>query len=377
MPEASRLGDVAALARVNRVEVADPLAVFRVLAVRDEEAVVEDHGGGDHVVPGARPDGVLRIGVEPPERLPGLCRVTPDPAVTLAHDDLGHSPHLGDAGGGPLPVQEVLPDVVRLPDEFSGPLVHRDDRGGERRGRVDVGLVVPVRGVHEQQVAVGDRVRVRHVVREGAEFLHHVEPPDDVPVGRGLAGFVGHRSVVAVRHPLDIHRQQLAPVRHVVEAVPLHQRRGADPLVGPVVHPAGDELVRDHLPEELSGRGVEGEQDPLVAHGFLVVERLVVGADEDPAAGDHRIAVGLGAERRDPADVVSAVHVPRGREPRGGVRNHVPVGRPAPHRPVLGTGGPSADQQAREQPEGRQSTEGRKRRISTANRSRNHDGTGV
>ena len=197
-------------------------------------------------------------------------------------------------------------------------------------------LVMPVRSVHEDEVSVGDRVRVRHVVGEGAEFLHHVEPPDDVPVGRGLPRLVGHRSIVAVGHAMDIEGQQFAPVRHVVEAVPLHQRRRADSLVRPVVHPAGDELVGDHLPEELSGHGVEGEEDSLVAHDLLVVEGFVVGTDEDPASRHHRVPIGLRTERRHPAHVVAAVHVPLGGEPGGAVGDHVPVRSSAPHRPVLG-----------------------------------------
>jgi hypothetical protein len=135
---------------------------------------------------------------------------------------------------------------------------------------------------------------------------------------------------------MDIEGQQFAPVRHVIEAVPLHERRRADPLVRPVVHPAGDELVRNHLPEELSRRGIEGEEDSLVAHDFLVVESLVVGADEDPASRHHRVPVGLRTERRHPTHVVAAVHVPFGGEPGGAVGDHVPVRSSTPHRPVLG-----------------------------------------
>ena len=81
--------------------------------------------------------------------------------------------------------------------------------------------------------------------------------------------------------------------------------------MGPVVDAAGGQLVVDVLPKELAGRLFETHQDALVdrlAHRVdvgLVARFVIVGADEDLAAGDDRPAVGLGAELCFPLDVAA------------------------------------------------------------------------
>jgi hypothetical protein len=64
---------------------------------------------------------------------------------------------------------------------------------------------------------------------------------------------------------------------------------------------------------------------------------FVVGADEDHAAGDDRVAVALRAELGHPLHVLLRLDVPLGRQPLH-VRDHVAIGRAAPHRPVAGAG---------------------------------------
>ena len=73
---------------------------------------------------------------------------------------------------------------------------------------------------------------------------------------------------------------------------------------------------------------------------LLVARLLVVGADEDLAAGDDRAAVGLGAEVGDPLDVLvlPCLDVPLGGQVLGVEVDHVACGRAAVHGPV-GLGG--------------------------------------
>ena len=66
-----------------------------------------------------------------------------------------------------------------------------------------------------------------------------------------------------------------------------------------------------------------------------IAQRFVVGADEHHAAGDDRVAVALRAELGHPLDVLLGLDVPLGRQALH-VRDHVAVGRAAPHRPVAG-----------------------------------------
>ena len=66
MPQAAGLGDIAPLCCINRVEVADTFAVFRILSVGNVNTVFENHWRRDQFVARPGPDRVFRIGIELP-----------------------------------------------------------------------------------------------------------------------------------------------------------------------------------------------------------------------------------------------------------------------------------------------------------------------
>ena len=179
-----RLGDVAALGGVDRIGVADALAVLGILAVGDVDDVVVDDRRADHLVARLRPDRVLRDWCRTPT---ASCRSAPRsrapsrrpaPCTTCidAADRRRRSAWTTGRAGCDRPTE--------LSSHTSLPVVaiDRDDRRRLRRRDVDVALVLAVRGVDEEQVLVDDRRRVGEVVRERADLLHHVEHPDDVGV---------------------------------------------------------------------------------------------------------------------------------------------------------------------------------------------------
>src|SRR2546425_11098482 len=86
-PHAPRLRDVAALGRVDAVEVTDAFAMLGILAVADIDAIFEDDRRCNQLVPRLGPDGVFRVRVELPQFLPGGRLVAADPAVALGADD--------------------------------------------------------------------------------------------------------------------------------------------------------------------------------------------------------------------------------------------------------------------------------------------------
>src|SRR5207244_3134586 len=88
MPDAAGGRDVAALGRVDAVQVADTLTVLRILTVSDVDAVLVDDRRADHLVPVLRPDRVLRVRVELPELLAGHRLIAAHPAVALRADHL-------------------------------------------------------------------------------------------------------------------------------------------------------------------------------------------------------------------------------------------------------------------------------------------------
>ena len=174
-----------------------------------------------------------------------------------------------------------------------------------------------------------------HVVLEDAEFLHHVERPDDVGVGRSLAPLVLHRTVVLpVGESFRIEADQLGPIVDEVEALAVDRRRRADALLRPVVLHPRLQLVGHGLPEKRAVGLAEAHQHALVAGDLRVPRFVVVRAHEDLAVGHDGVAVGGRSERRLPLDVRAGLDVPRRGKVRHG-RHHVASRRAAPHRPVL------------------------------------------
>ena len=117
--------------------------------------------------------------------------------------------------------------------------------------------------------------------------------------------------------PLASRQTTSHRLEHVVDAIAVDDRGRAEAFARPVVDLAARQLVVDHLPEELARLLVEAHEDALVDRravgvvvgrlaAIAVVARvLVVGADEDLAAGDDRPAVGPAAERFLPLDPVA------------------------------------------------------------------------
>jgi hypothetical protein len=134
----------------------------------------------------------------------------------------------------------------------------------------------------------------REIVWEHIGLGHEVVGPDHVAVNRARVLLVGH-SVVAVFEAGHVEGGDVGLVRGVVEAITLDERRGADALLGPVVHAARGEFRRRHLPDEIAGLGIKGHDHTLVALDRRVAVALVVGADEDTAARNHRSRVTLRA----------------------------------------------------------------------------------
>src|SRR5207247_98126 len=127
-------------------------------------------------------------------------------------------------------------------------------------------------------------------------------------------------------------------IADVPDPLALDRRRRADALFGPVHDPAGRQLVVDELPEELAVRLAEAHDDALVAAYLLVARAVVVGADEDLAAGDGRPAVGLAAQVGRPEDVLLLARrdAPVGRRVLLEQVDEVPLHRAAPQGPGVG-----------------------------------------
>ena len=88
-------------------------------------------------------------------------------------------------------------------------------------------------------------------------------------------------------------------------AIAFDHRRRADALQRPIVNAPGNQLLAAVLPQQLAALLVKAQQHAQVDRGWIAsqVARPVVGTDVDAVIGNHRIAVGLAAQARDPANV--------------------------------------------------------------------------
>ena len=177
-------------------------------------------------------------------------------------------------------------------------------------------LVDPVGSVDQQPVTGGGDRAAGHVVLRHTQLAHHVQHPDHVGFVVGCDRFVVVRSVVgAVTEPFHVHTADLASAGDKPEAIPFHQRCGADALHRPVVDTTSRQLLAAVLPQEFSGVLVKTEQHTQVDVRRIAAEvpAAIVGADKDFAAGHHGIAVGLRAKGGDPLDVLCPTGIPLAR----------------------------------------------------------------
>src|ERR1043166_10065233 len=128
--------------------------------------------------------------------------------------------------------------------------------------------VLSVRGCHVEAIADHEDRTAGDIVGEYAEFFAHVEPPDDIAVGRALldgrlAGpgnvlrLLLEWAIIAVGHAVRVEAQHFASAADEINPVAIDQRRGADAEEFPIADFAGAELGNGELPEELPARLLE------------------------------------------------------------------------------------------------------------------------
>ena len=293
-----------------------------VLAHRDVDEPVVNHWRADEMVSvSASAEGVLRlfrIAVKLPEQLglavlaAGVERI--EPAVAAAEEHLGYAAEFGVGRARPLAVEHVGTRRAVGPEHRAVALVEAEETRGLGVREIQMAFIDAIARVHEQEVAGTRHTAGAHVVLRDAELLHHVEHPDDVGLVLPLLLLSREGPVVLpVAKALGVEALHLAAAGDIPEPVAFHERRAADALQRPVVHPAGGEFLTRVLPEERAVGRVKGEQAAEVGgRGIPLQPALaVVGADERLAVGDHRIPVRLAAERRHPGDVLRGLRIPR------------------------------------------------------------------
>ena len=300
-----------------------------VFAHRDVDEPVVNHGCADEMVSvSTSAEGVLRrfwIAVKLPEQLgpgwprrgwiilaTGVERI--EPAVAAAEEHLRHATEFGVGRARPLAVEHVGARRAVGPEHLPVSLVEAEEARGVWVWKVEMSLIHAVAGDDEQVVARARHAAGAHVVLRNAELLHHVEYPDDISLVLPLLPLAAEGPIVLpVAKALGVEALHLAAAGDIPEPVAFHERRAADALQRPVVHPAGGEFLTRVLPEKRAVGRVKGEQAAEVGgRGIPLQPALaVVGADERLAVGDDGIAIRLAAERRGPGDVLRGRRIPR------------------------------------------------------------------
>ena len=124
------------LRRVDAVQVADAFAALGILADRHVDPAAVEDGRGDAVVARLRPDGVLGVQVELPERRAGPRVERVEPAVAAREDHLHHAIDLAERGRRPLAVQDAIARRAVLPDHLAGQPIDGQEARRARRGQL-------------------------------------------------------------------------------------------------------------------------------------------------------------------------------------------------------------------------------------------------
>ena len=124
-----------------------------------------------------------------------------------------------------------------------------------------------------------------------------------------VLGFIHEWAVIAVGQAFGVQADDFAPAGDEINAIAFDAGRGEQAKTFPVVHFARGEFGDDQLPEEHAGLFVEAKQDAAVALMLWIARVLIVRADEDLAAGDDDVAVGLRAEAGHPLHIFGGRHV--------------------------------------------------------------------
>src|SRR6266568_459475 len=265
LPNRAGLGDVAGPRRVDAAQDADAFAMLGVLAGRDIDPIFpEDRRGIDFARPFRRwildrlavLDFVFgRIAIVLPDRFEeaavgffdGFGVEGVAPAIAATEEDQLPAVDFAGRGRTPLAVKDAGADFgVLLAQVFAGFFVERDETGRIGRRNVGVGPVLAVAGAGVKDVVNDEERAVGGVVREDAEFVHHVVAPNDVGILRagfdpGFAGtgdvwrLVLERAVVAVGHALGIQTEDFAAAAHQVNPVALDRGRGEQAQALPIV----------------------------------------------------------------------------------------------------------------------------------------------
>ena len=142
-------------------------------------------------------------------------------------------------------------------------LFERDETRRSGRRNIDVRPVLAVGRAGVNDVVDDETRAVRGVVREHAEFVHHVVAPDDVGVLRAdfrLAACPGPTTDTCAsslkgrrcRWPcLHVEAHHFATAGHDVDAIAFDGRRGKQAEIFPIVHFAGRELRHDQAAREI------------------------------------------------------------------------------------------------------------------------------
>ena len=237
-------------------------------------------------------------------------------AVRAAEENKGLVADLPQRGRRPLAVKEPRADLLVLRgQQAAGSLVQGDQGGGVGRDDLLVRLVHAVGGADVQNVAVDQHRAAGGVVRAYPEFVDQVITPNHLGVGRRRVPCRLGRG--RIRLPVDVQTHHLVGAGDQINAIAVHGGRGAGAQIL-MVEIGGWLQVgpfrRDQLPQQFA-RGLVQAFHHSASVGRIArfrAERLAVGPDEDAAAGDRRIAIGVVAQSGGPLDVLGRGEVDYG-----------------------------------------------------------------
>ena len=152
---------IACTRRINRPQMTNALAVFRVLPNADKNLVIVNNGRGNNRIartaPAQLPHRVFGIAVKFPNQIAGFGIQRINPAIAAGTDHLRLAIDNAISGIGPLPVQDIFTGIGFFPHQFPRIEINRKKAGRQRRRNSDMTFIHAIGRDDKQEIARSHR----------------------------------------------------------------------------------------------------------------------------------------------------------------------------------------------------------------------------
>ena len=306
---------IACTCRVNRPQMSDALAVFRVLPNADKNLVIVNNGCGNNRIaraaPAQLPHSIFWVAVKFPNQVASFGLHCINPAIASGANHLWLPIDNAISGIGPLPVQDIFGGISFFPHQFTRIEIDRNKAGRQRRRNGDMAFVNTIGSDDKQKIPRPHGRTGRQIVRKHIQLFHHVVFPDNIHADVACILFPGVWTIIfPIQKTLCIRAHHATLIGDIIHPIPANIRRGANTLLWPIIDAPRGQLGMRCLPEKFSIGFLKSHNHALVTRDFGVARDLIICTHEYFPAYPDGTGVGLRAKICFPGDIFTCFCIP-------------------------------------------------------------------